>query len=416
MKLNKVKPNLVLCVLLSFAMIFNISFVFAPSLTSARIAFFIIIVLSYNKIFYCLRNESKFYISRCFFYILCCSFLFSVVQFLLSSGDSTQVSRLLYFFLFSIVGAIGISSLLDFDINKVSKAIVYAIFFQSIFIFVDYNSVLFHSFVTHKLVQPENYKEDWIRAVGLTNGGGSSLSMILFSGFVVCLYLLNDTKQWREKSLYVFMAVSIMGSTVLTGRTGLVLEILFLLTFPLYNRSFNFARILKSYLSLFLFISLFLYLLDNYLLNIMLDANDKFEFLLLWLEEIGEFGSGGTVNALKEMNVPPVSLDTILGTGYVKTSEGFNASGSDIGYVQTYYSLGLIFTVLFYLSLFSYLSWNFYKYFGKKYFFWQTLVILIFFAEYKEPFIFKYSLIFVVFTVLTCKFRNFSSSTKNYNV
>jgi hypothetical protein len=69
-----------------------------------------------------------------------------------------------------------------------------------------------------------------------------------------------------------------------------------------------------------------------------------------------------------------------------------NASGNDSGYIQSYYALGLVVSVLFYGFLAGHLSGYLKASRGKG--MHVLLVALMFVIEAKEPFIFKYGMPF----------------------
>lgn len=413
MKIKKINLKFAISIILVFFIVYSITFSKLPSLPSARIAFFTIIILGFSPILLFFKSDLRNPTSKLYYTALLFVFLYSATQYIASPIDNTQLSRVFFFIIFSIISAVGIASLLNFDVDKVTKVIATAIFIQSLFIFIDYNSVGFHSFVSNQLVQSERYKEDWIRAVGLTNGGGSSLSIVQFSGFVVSLYVIKRSDSTAVSYVFLLMAISIFFSTLLTGRMGVVLEIFFIFLYPLTLKK-KILYILKHYMVIIVSIGIVFFLLDNYIVDVMLNSNSKFEFLLLWLEEILNFGTGGTATALRSMNIPPLSMETILGTGIVSNYNGLNASGSDIGYIQTYYALGLILSIVFYLSLLVYALINFKKHFKSEYKFWALFTILIFIAEFKEPFIFKYSLVFVLFSIMSCRYHFIEKNQRNW--
>ncbi len=100
------------------------------------------------------------------------------------------------------------------------------------------------------------------------------------------------------------------------------------------------------------------------------------------------------------MTIPPLSIETLLGTGIVY-QEGVLYLGTDIGYIQNYYSLGLILTVAFYSSLLAMLV-TFFMQVRSKFFRYYLLffILCMFVVEYKEPFIFKYGYMMVVFALM----------------
>jgi hypothetical protein len=153
---------------------------------------------------------------------------------------------------------------------------------------------------------------------------------------------------------------------------------------------------------IFLLISFFLYQIDFESSFINLTENIegfKTEWFITWIEEAFNFRKNSTLEELNTMYVPPITIETIIGLGRVESESGYgNASMNDSGYIQTYYSLGLIMSAVFYLT---YFCLSFFRWLNSKR---NPLIliflIIVFLVEYKEPFIFKYSLPFLLTTFL----------------
>ena len=112
------------------------------------------------------------------------------------------------------------------------------------------------------------------------------------------------------------------------------------------------------------------------------------ELFLGWLNS-GFRLNNDLVQGLSQMPIPELTLRTLFGTGLVKDpSSGGNASGHDTGYIQTYYSLGLIFAIIFYSTYFLFLFKQAKKY--KDYLGFLLILVLIV-IESKEFFIFSYT-------------------------
>ena len=97
-----------------------------------------------------------------------------------------------------------------------------------------------------------------------------------------------------------------------------------------------------------------------------------------------------------EPSIPPLTVEAIHGSGLVSLIDGSNPSGNDSGFIQAYYSMGLIFAVLLYTSylyvLFYVLGWF-------PILMRIALVAVFFVIELKEPFLFKYSTMFVLMSL-----------------
>src|SRR5262249_46557179 len=122
--------------------------------------------------------------------------------------------------------------------------------------------------------------------------------------------------------------------------------------------------------------------------------NPAFSSTISWSLGVFQRGAADPVlNDLVGQPVPPVTLETLLGTGLVVDRYG-NASGNDSGYIQTYYALGLVMAAVFYLAVAALML----KYaIRARYAFpLMALVASMFIVEYKEPFVFKYTYPFFV--------------------
>ena len=98
------------------------------------------------------------------------------------------------------------------------------------------------------------------------------------------------------------------------------------------------------------------------------------------------------------MPIPPLTYQTLIGTGLVVGPNGEgNASGHDTGYIQTYYSMGLIMAFVFYVSYFYYL---FIKVRKDKFNLSYLLLFILVLVESKEFFIFSYAFPFFVFSYI----------------
>ena len=112
-------------------------------------------------------------------------------------------------------------------------------------------------------------------------------------------------------------------------------------------------------------------------------------------------GEDNTLSNLSGMGVPSLGVDTLLfGYGVVKLAAGGNASGSDMGYIQVYYLMGMSMALMFY-SILAFYLFRYWHNAGRNSLL-ALLILPLFLVEMKEPFIFKYMYCFFIFTVLHC--------------
>ena len=382
--------NLVISFVLIFFIIYDINFNFLPFITTGRFALVFLFVFSFNKIYF----DNLFYWGFVMFGLL---LFYSFIQSSFS-GDMTQTSRLFWFLIYGWV----LPYLVMFYFKKADQIYFYvflAAILQAILVFVMFFNLEFRSQIlgSLKVVANITQNESLQRAFGFTSLTGSTFSIVQAGGFFSGIYYLTRTSfNSILFKLFIWIGlISILLSTVLIGRTGLLISIFFLVYYFIYKSN-------SKQKMIFLLISFFLYQIDFESSFINLTENIegfKSEWFITWIEEAFNFRKNSTLEELNTMYIPPVTIETIIGVGRVKSETGFgNASMNDSGYIQTYYSLGLIMSVIFYLTYFclSFFRWlN-----SKRDPLILTFLIIVFLVEYKEPFIFKYSLPFLLTTFL----------------
>ncbi|MEH0760282.1 hypothetical protein H4F20_11320 [Vibrio sp. 16] len=370
-----------------FLFLNNISFVFMPSVTTSRL------VLLFTFLGMVLLGRLRFFDKKQLSFIYLC-FALSFVNLLVSiyaEGDTTQFSRFVHFALFSLFSAGMYVKIFDDEI-QFHKAIVVATLVQVAFVFITYSSPAANNFIFSYVNVSHNFLSNLGRAPGLSSSGGATLSLIIsFGAFSIVRLATLGKKAWH---LPVILLICF--SQVLVGRTGLLLSLVALLLLFYYSKV-NLKTI---------FLTIVGVVVANTLLLDFVLSNEQFlAYTLKWAESTLT-GDDQTIKTLLSMGIKEMNtMDIILGSGQVALQNGLNASGSDVGYVQTFYAAGLL-GVLFYLVLFGFL-YSYYKNIRNSGFF-LTLLLLPFIAELKEPFIFKYMVVFFVFTSLLygCKNAN----------
>lgn len=219
--------------------------------------------------------------------------------------------------------------------------------------------------------------------VGFFGGSAASGSWILFVGCVICAYYILKTHKIKFLVLYFMILLSMM----FVGRTGfymglLLLAILFLFMIYWYT---NLAVKIMCFggLGILAVIGYVLFSPDSYLKTTTIN----------WVGEIflKGFGEGSTVQALVDMGVPPLTWETVWGTGI---TSGTTASGivaaSDVGYIHTYMAFGIVGAAIYYLWIYGFLTHEIYQV-KARYVKWVAVAFLLFIVivEFKEPFLRK---------------------------
>jgi hypothetical protein len=189
--------------------------------------------------------------------------------------------------------------------------------------------------------------------------------------------------------------VPIAASTIVTGRTGLMLAVLFAGAFLLMGN-------LKQRLALVglcVVLAIIALFAADAVFSVIAQANPQAERLSSWAFEIFQRGTDASSwQDLLGQPVPPLTFDNLLGTGLVVAQNGLgNESGNDSGYIQTYVALGLIMALVFYIAVALLLG----KYVWRSTdrFLFAVLLGLLFVVEIKEPFIYKYIYPFLILTL-----------------
>jgi hypothetical protein len=390
MNLNK---RFLICTVLIFCLIYDISFVKFTGLTTGRIAlllFFIYLAAS---------KEIKIN-KNCVYFIIFVSLIFiaSLIQFI-SSNDFIQSSRLLWFSIYSIIVPFFFSKYL-YNLKDFLFSFLLATSLQSIIAINSFFSPAVKQYISSVIVVGGNDLDEGIyRAISFSGPSGAALSIIQFCGVFAGLILVKFFSLSRLKSFMVWGAIVLcLFSTLITGRTGLLLSLLSIILFLL--SMINFRRVVSFSVIIILISQInFISLLESQTESI---PGFKVDFFLNWIGDAFSIKNNNTANAINKMPIPPLTLRTIFGTGEIFDYNSMkNASGNDSGYIQTYYSLGIILAFLFYIGYFLFILMCFKS---KDSFLNSFLIYFIIFVmfviELKEPFIFKYALPFFILNLI----------------
>ena len=383
--------------ILMFFFIYNLSFSAVPSLTTGRLTILLLTGLMFTRVFIESRQflRANLVVLFVFGFMLAHSFLL----YILTGGvDSTQLSRSFHFMCYSIFGSLLFSTLLNQNLYMFLSVFSLATLIQSLFIFYSYLSPEYRLWLSELLVQSGNIPLVFGGQVpGFSNSSGAFLSLTQALGVFSALYAARVSKSAIPNYFYGFSSLIIMASIILTGRMGILLASAFLILFLIANVTQRKRFMILNVATIALLI---IFLFGSRLYSIVYDYNPQVESQINWAFEFYQHGTEAhSLKDLASQPIPPLSLETILGTGLVAGIDGLgNASGNDSGYVQTYYALGLIMAFMFYGTLLFFLLK--YTYRSRDRFLLGSLVLLMFVVELKEPFIFKYVYPFFALSVI----------------
>lgn len=401
-----VKKHRLFGIVIMFLFMFDISFVNIPTILSTRKIAFLILILKtiFSKI---IINKKDFEMIKklflanvlIFLYVLCITFIESVWF-----HEHSIIPRYSYFLLYTICGSILL--ILQYDSEyDFFEDVIGSMWIQSIIIFFEFFSLSFKEILQKYFNSAGNVEFSRIeRGTGL-GAEAAALTMLLFLGVFCCNYIMV-TKKVSIK--YIFPQIVFMSAMFLVGRTGLYISLILIIFTVLYLsvKKHKFNQALKIIILITFGVLIGLLIMKN-----SMTVQQYNRFFNKIMSAIRNFLNDTSVIELSNMSVPALSINTMIGTGVYR---GYSSTGlfiwNDSGYIQMYSALGLIYTVIFYTTLFC-----FYKkiidnirHFSRKtnVLFFSIYVIIIFIVECKEPFIFKYIIpLFGIVSVCLCNKR-----------
>lgn len=391
-ELTEIKLNLsiILKGVIIFLFIFDISLINLTNMLSTRKVILVLLlfywILSIHKFSILNKTSTKMY------FIFFINLMILLWLFILSLGwdfssEAEYIhSRVIYFIIYSLVGSVLVAHFFK-SMNEFIYAIILAMIFQSIIVFSQFSFESIRVFMESTFENSGNIaytRTD--RANGL-GAEGAYLSLLLSTGLFFCSYFIIIRSKIELK--YILPYLIILLATMLTGRTGLYIGLSISLGIGAYLLFKGFGRYLIKIVPI---IILAFFTLSFFSERVGIDQ-ERIDGISQWATNLFDEGlDERSVNHFMNMDIPSISNEMLLGTGVYRGITSNNTSiQHDSGYIQMYTGLGLIFSVIFYLSLFVFLLMLLKDVEGKKLkLFLGIYIILIFIVEVKEPFIFKY--------------------------
>lgn len=369
-----------------FAWLYNVEFKALGPLTSGRFALLVLLVLHLRPLTVAWTAYARQHAIALVAYG--CALLYAAVL-TIGAGDTDQASRLFHFLLYSVLGAVLWTVIERGDAANFTRRFAAVTGLQAILILISLVSPGYRNWVAGILVQGGHIELTFsIRPPGFSNGGGAALSVVQAAGVFASLLAAEWTGSTRDRRWFQLSAVLCLLSTLVSGRTGLLAALAFFGLFVAVGPSHARTALMRYLLGLGAVVAL----LWPLLIGLLRSRLPELDQLTRWAFEF--FVAGGetaSVADLRSMPLPPLSNETIAGTGLITGRYG-NASGSDSGYVQTYFALGLPMTVLFYVTFFGHglgAAWR-----SRERLRLSLFLLVLIVIELKEPFVFKYALPF----------------------
>jgi len=387
-------------VLMVFFFFFDISFIGLPSLISTRKIVFLLLL------FYALRNKLSvvpiFFekwkwlftsIIIIFIYLVFISFVNGVV-----GNNMSTIPNFIYFIVYTLFGALLLANYF-IDIYDFMGATIGAMLIQAAFVIIEFFSKTLRELVNAIIMPTGNV--DYLTSVR-GNGLGAeaaNLTLLLFLGVFCCNFILIN----REVRLkYIISQVVMLAAMILVGKTGLIVSLGFI-AYTIIVIMPKEGKIIPAIKTAIIFLALVI-LGILILRNIMSEAEFYRQFNKFY-NALTNFSSDESVNRFKGFLIPPLTFETIIGTGIIR---GYTKSGlylwNDSGYIQMYSAIGLIVAIIFYVILFGTMNKMIgdCKYSADKKIInlFRMFLLVLMIVEIKEPFVFKYILPMFLFVII----------------
>lgn len=379
--------------LITFLYLFNIKFLAASWMPTGRLVFLGMLVFYGVNSSVFLKKEIARY--PLYFILLLFVLLYVVVQsFLIQQTDFSLISKMIVFCVFSLFMA-AMSRNFFPSIQLFLQSIALACLLQAIMVYISFFSPEYRNWLSLILVESSNIPlTNGSRVPGFSNSSGSALSLILSLGVFSLMSLYYCTSKPFQRFTFLFGSIFILLSCIFVGKLGLFLSIYFIISILILE---SIRRPIFAF-KILIIGTITLFFLMKYTF-----VGDLGQFTYVMERSFALFmgNEDSTLTALKSMPIPALDVNTMIGYGITTDAKGINAAHSDVGYIQTYYALGFIFSLIFYTSLFFYLLVKAIAVKDRPYRLLSfVLFIPLFIIELKEPFITKLGYSFVIFSFL----------------
>lgn len=308
-------------------------------------------------------------------------------------GESyVDAKNLAFFLLYSVAAPFFLKNIFG-DREELFKTLIFVGLLQS--------SIVYALFVSSglRVVFDQVFRTDArfgytsinVKVLGL-GSGGAALSVLLFlSLYSIGYFLFMEVNVITNILMYVY----ILGAALLTGRTGFFAGILLGLIILgkrilLHIKGKTVLKLVSAFFVVVMMAGLaFGFAMRNEVLR------DKIMQTLGHLkisETISTRSDSSFFYFISKMNLPELSPELLYGAGY---GRGISLTGidvqNDIGYVQRFFSLGLVFGTVFYLSnLICFWKMSFKMEDVHFRFYYRILIFTLFILEFKESFFYYY--------------------------
>ena len=401
---KKFKITTIINAILVFMYLYDILILNVPSIFSSRkiifsliIMFFLLFFKHYRPLGFMIEYRRQFQIIGFVIIYIICYLVVLMVVYEKVEYSNYVISRVAYFGIYAIIGSYLFGKYFT-SIFAFFKGIIIADLIQSTIVYCQFIFVGFRNFLNNMFTMTGNIsylRQDRANGIGAE---GANLSLLLFCGLFACSYLI--LKKQKTSLCLIITYFYILIASMLVGRTGFYFGLvnIFILVILTLGKKTNFEflkNIIKIVIGIVIILITFNFVTTKYI------DSARMENIFIWATSLSNNGlSDRSFIQLSNMEIPKLTIETLFGTGiYRGISDLGTIMQHDSGYVQSYFSMGLINALFFYYMFYRFLILLISKINDKvtrRYFYWFFITIVI--VEVKEPFILKYMLPFVLIT------------------
>jgi hypothetical protein len=390
--------------------IFLFFIIFTPhvsifNLTIKTVYLFVVIPSILGFIKYMQNNIVPKYIKLTIFLMLFSLFYNLIMYFLHGFVDISWIIKILMgfieFYAAIFIGNIYIKLYGNEAVNKIIVhlfyiGVIHSILLLIIFISPSFRNIFYSVIMLTELAYSSTFRLDnQTRFSGLLNTGFGSLSILNAIMFLMGLYsyMINNKITLTK---FVIGTLLLFISSILSGRIGIVIMLLALAFFyvlPMLKFSILNKKI-KLLLIIIPIIIIFVIFLNIYFPDKALFA---FETFFKYLDS-GTFDNSTELILAERLNSNLTYLELIFGTG------NYIIDYADSGYIVMMNGGGFIGVIISYSFLFSiiYLNPTYINSREKYKYIFITLILIMFFINYKNLYFFGYNDIFQIYFLITC--------------
>ncbi len=334
-------------VLLLFMIFYNVAFKVLPSFATPRMAVTILFLVALrHKLIWVFEDIHE---NLGTYLVVFSVFLYSTGLMLLG-GDKDATSIIAEFIYAPLLASHLYLRLIGYSWNRFHACVMWVVLIQSGIHIYSFFSEDYRIWLASIVKQTGNWDLAYASSPpGFSSGAAASFSVVQSLGVISSLIRLRAGPKLGVAVLCILTIVLAVISVIMSGRTGLLIAMLFVAAFTLTGGSrirIPVIIVVTILLALFflyfdqirLLVSLISPDLDWRLNSIVRRAKEPFMLLL----------KSNSIQQFSDMPVPALRIETVLGTGFFRSI--FDGR-HDSAYVQMYYALGLPIVILYYTCM-----------------------------------------------------------------